>query len=86
MNKDFEPFISFPDQSSNFTYGCEYGRLLQKMEQGDKEISNNGLPIRIENKPLIETTCKKLGYTPIFGNEWFGWIGFIAIKNLSTDN
>jgi len=30
--------ISFPDQSKAFTYGVEYGRILEKMERGDEVV------------------------------------------------
>lgn len=29
--------IKFPDQSQSFTYGVEFGRLLEKIERGDEE-------------------------------------------------
>jgi hypothetical protein len=77
--------ISFGDQSNSFTYGVEYGRLLQKIEQGDDIVTNNGFPIRLENKKLIKDTCKYYGYIPIFieihNDEW---IDFIAMR--TTDN
>lgn len=28
--------LKFPDQSESFTYGVEYGRLLEKIERGDE--------------------------------------------------
>jgi len=83
-----ELLISFDDSSKSFVYGVEYGRLLEKMERGDKEVFNNGFPIRIENKAVIERTCKSLGYIPTFGTNIFsdGWIEFLALKKESTDN
>lgn len=73
--------VRFPDQSESFTYGVEYGRLLEKIERGDEKIENNGFPIRIENKKLLEATCEEYGYTPIFGEEYFNeWIEFIGLK------
>jgi hypothetical protein len=79
--------VKFPDASESFTYGVEYGRLLQKMEQGDNVVMNNGFPVRLENKKLIEDTCKSLGYIPTFGMVHYDeWIEFLAIKKLSNDN
>ena len=37
--------VSFPDQSTSFTYGVEYGRLLEKIERGDNVITNSTQPI-----------------------------------------
>jgi hypothetical protein len=75
--------ISFPDQSTSFCYGVEYGRLLEKIERGDKIIINNGFPVRIENVDLLKDTCLKFGYTPIFGKTYFNeWIEFTGIKEL----
>jgi hypothetical protein len=79
--------ISFPNQSQSFTYGVEFGRLLQKIEQGDDIVMNNGFPVRLENKKLIEDTCKSYGYIPTFGKTHFDeWIEFLAIRKSSTDN
>lgn len=78
--------IRFPDQSSSFCYGVEYGRLLEKIERGDKFIINNGFPVRIENVELLKDTCLKFGYTPIFGKKYYNeWIEFLGIKE-STNN
>ena len=82
-----ELFITFPDQSSSFTYGVEYGRLLAKMERGDETVDNNRFPVRIENIPLIKRTCQKMGYTAVFGAEYFGeWADFLAIKQRISEN
>jgi len=79
--------IKFPDQSESFTYGVEFGRLLEKIERGDEVIKNNGFPIRLENKFLLKITCEKYGYIPSFGNIHFGeWIDFIGIKKTSSNN
>ena len=79
--------ISFPDQSESFAYGCEYGRLLEKMERGDDIVMNNGLPVRVENREVIERTCKYYGYIPTFGKiHWGEWIEFLALKKVSNDN
>jgi hypothetical protein len=78
--------IKFPDQSESFTYGVEFGRLLEKIERGDQFISNNRFPIRIENKQLLMETCKKYGYTAMFGKEYYKeWIDFIGIKQTSNN-
>jgi hypothetical protein len=80
----FEPFISFPDQSASFTYGVEYGRLLQKFEQGDNVVTNNGLPIREENLALLKTTAEKYGYIVAHSTfDFEGWVNFRAIKGLN---
>lgn len=82
-----ELLIKFPDQSDSFAYGVEYGRLLERIERGDTQISNNSFPIRIENKQLLIDTCKAYNYIPVFGNEFFGeWIEFIGMKKTITDN
>lgn len=85
---DSELLIPFGDESKSFTYGVEYGRILEKMERGDKIVMNNRFPIRIENKSVIEKTCRVLGYIPTFGTTIYpdGWIEFIALKKESTDN
>ena len=78
--------IKFPDQSTSFTYGVEYGRLLEKIERGDKIVMNNEFPVRIENVDLLKETCLKFGYVPLFGKKYFDeWIEFIGIKE-STKN
>lgn len=78
--------IKFSDQSASFTYGVEYGRLLEKMQRGDNIVLNYGFPVRVENKKLLEDTCKVKGYIPSFGKMWEGWIEFVAIRKQSTDN
>ena len=78
--------ISFPDQSTSFCYGVEYGRLLEKIERGDKIILNNGFPVRIENLELLKKTCILAGYTPIFGRTYYNeWIEFTGIKELTNN-
>lgn len=79
--------IKFPDQSNSFTYGVEYGRILQKIESGDSFVNNNGFPVRVENKDLLIQTCKEYNYTYNFGSEYFGeWIEFSALKITSSKN
>lgn len=79
--------ISFPDSSQSFTYGVEFGRLLEKIERGDEVIKNNGFPVRIENKQLLTTTCKNFGYIAIFGQIYFNeWIEFLGIKKTNSNN
>lgn len=78
--------LSFSDQSKSFTYGVEFGRLLEKMERGDIAIRNNGFPVREENKHVIERACLAFGYIPSFGKSEDGWIDFIGIKNIVSEN
>ena len=79
--------IVFPDQSKSFTYGVEYGRILQQMESGVDVVMNSGFPVRLENVELIKTTCQALGYVPSFWKIYFEeWIEFIGIKRKSTNN
>lgn len=74
--------IKFKDASDSFTLGCEYGRLLEKIEKGVELIENNGFPIHLKNKELIISTCNKFGYIPFFGERHYDeWIEFKAIKN-----
>ena len=81
-----ELIVKFPDQSESFTYSVEYGRLLEKIERGDQFINNNKFPVRIENKSLLEETCIKYNYVPIWGKVYFGeWIEFIGIKQANQN-
>lgn len=81
-----ELLISFPDQSQSFTYGVEYGRLLQQMEQGDAVVCNRGFPVRIENQKLITDTCKAFGYIPSFGKIHYNeWVEFLGIRKITSD-
>lgn len=74
--------ISFTDQTESFVLGCEYGRILERLEKGIEIVENNGFPVHIKNKQTIIQSCNHFGYTPIFGNEHFGtYIEFRAIKN-----
>lgn len=82
-----ELYIKFTDASPSFSHGVEFGRLLEKMERGDDSITNNGFPIRLENKELVKNACLKGGYIPVFGDTHFGeWIEFMGIKNQLSDN
>ena len=79
--------IKFPDPSASFTYGVEFGRLLEKIERGDEVVKNNGFPVRIENKQLLVDTCKAYGYIASFGEEYYNeWIEFIGIKKTTSEN
>jgi len=79
--------LKFPDQSESFTYGVEFGRLLEKIERGDELINNNEFPVRIENKELLEQTCKRFGYIAIFGEMFFDeWIEFMGIRRTINKN
>lgn len=82
-----ELFIKFPDQSQSFTAGVEYGRLYDRMSKGIEAVTNDGFPVRIENKELLKTTADKFGYICSFGIEHFGeWIEFTAIKKTNSNN
>ncbi|WNI34740.1 hypothetical protein [Chryseobacterium sp. SG20098] len=82
-----ELFIKFPDQSQSFSAGVEYGRLYGRIEKGDPVVTNDGFPVRIENKELLQNTCTKYGYTCNFGAEYYGeWIEFTAIKTTNSKN
>jgi hypothetical protein len=82
-----ELFISFTDQSSSFTAGVEYGRLYDRMQRGEDYVTNDGFPVRIENKILLKNTADKLGYICRFGGEYFNeWIEFCAIKIQHSKN
>ncbi|MGJ1420421.1 hypothetical protein ACR79T_12410 [Sphingobacterium spiritivorum] len=72
--------ISFSDQSQSFTYGVEFGRLLERFQNGIDPITNNGFPVRMENKEVSIQTCRHHGYLPVFGVEKDGYIEFIAMK------
>jgi hypothetical protein len=73
--------IRFPDQSTSFTYGVEFGRLLEKMERGDDVVINNGFPIRKENVEVVKSTCVHYGYIPLFGEMYDNeWVEFTGIK------
>jgi len=75
--------IRFPDQSSSFAYGVEYGRILHKIESGMPIVSNGPFPIRIENKEVLISTCKHYGYEYSFQPCIVeGWEEFIATKNI----
>lgn len=79
--------IKFPDQSESFSYGVEFGRLLEKIERGDDVIKNNGFPIRIENRSVIALACSLHGYISNFGEPYMGgWVNFIGIKKTMSKN
>lgn len=79
--------ISFPDQSQSFTYGVEFGRLLEKIERGDEVIKNNGFPVRVENCSVLALACSLHGYTANFGEPYMdGWVDFIGIKKTMSKN
>lgn len=81
-----ELLLKFTDESESFCNGVEFGRLLEKMQRGDENISNCNFPVKIENKNIIEKSCKEYNYIPIFGNAYFEWIEFIGIKKTFTLN
>ncbi len=75
--------IKFTDQSPSFTYGVEFGRLLEKMERGDNVVMNNGFPVRYENIDTIKLACEEYGYVALLNNKLHdGWVGFVALKKL----
>jgi hypothetical protein len=78
--------IPFTDQSPSFTYGVEFGRLLEKMERGDPAIKNNGFPVRVENLEVLKSACETYGYVATFGDDQNGWIEFLGIKKVASDN
>ena len=79
--------LSFPDSSKSFAYGVEFGRLLQKIQDGKEVIENDGFPVRVENIDVLKNTCKTYGYIPAFGNEYWGeWVEFIGIKKSTSNN
>lgn len=81
-----EIYIRFPDQSKSFTYGVEFGRILEQIEQGKLTVSNHGFPVRLENKELLIATCNRYGYIPSFGKTMFDeWVEFLGIKSQSND-
>lgn len=83
--KKQELIIRFSDQSNSFTYGVEFGRLLNKMENLESPVENNGFPIREENRSVLIQACKAYNYTPIFSTcQVEGWLNFIAIKNMDN--
>ena len=87
MKNDRKLLISFPDYSQSFTYGVEFGRLLQKMQDKKEVIENEGFPVRVENIQLLKKTCEAYGYIPMFGNEYFSeWVEFIGLKKTISDN
>jgi len=74
--------ISFKDQEANFTHGVELGRILNKIQNGESPVENNGFPVRVENRNVLTATCRHYNYTPIFSDcSVEGWVNFIAIKN-----
>lgn len=79
--------IKFPDQSQSFTFGVEYGRLLERIQRGDDPITNDKFPVRAENLELLKSTCSQYGYAAIFGEPYLdGWVDFIGIKKTSSQN
>ncbi|WP_257657693.1 hypothetical protein [Parapedobacter lycopersici] len=82
-----ELFIKFTDSSESFTNGVEFGRLLNKMERGDENVSNNGFPCHIENMEVLESACLAYGYIPVWGKDHYGeWVDFMGIKKVAGDN
>jgi hypothetical protein len=87
MKKHYGLQIKFPDTSPSFAHGVEYGRLLQKMEDGNENVENNGFPVRIENMEILKKTCEVYGYIPVFGQVyWDEWVELICIKKTTSNN
>lgn len=79
--------LKFTDSTPSFTAGFEAGRIDVKMEQGLPMVDNCGFPIHLANKQLVRDMCIQHGYTPSFGDEYFGeWVDFIGIKNVTGTN
>ncbi len=82
-----ELIIRFTDQSQSFANGVEFGRLLQKMEQGDECIQNMGFPVQCSNKNVLIQACNQYGYIPIFSQPILDeWVNFIGVKKTTSDN
>ena len=80
--------ISFDDQSESFVQGVEFGRLLEKMERGDDPISNNGFPVHLKDKGVIERLAKSFGYLSLFGieTECGTYVEFLGMKRNNSEN
>jgi hypothetical protein len=87
MDKTNRLLIPFPDSSQSFTYGVEFGRLLQKIQDGKDVIENEGFPVRIENKKVLKSCCKAYNYIAVFGKEYYGeWVEFMGMKKTTNNN
>lgn len=86
MIADFEPFISFPDNSESFTLGFEAGMIYQQMV-AEIPVINCKVPIHTKNLKVIDDMSLKMGYLPSF---WKSsdeeWTNFSCIKLTGTDN
>lgn len=78
--------ISFTDQSPNFVNGVEFGRILAKAEQGAEALSNAGFPVHMANIEDLKKLCAAYGYVPTFGKEMHGWIDFLGVKQIASEN
>lgn len=81
-----ELVIPFTDESKSFAAGAEFGRLWQKISQGDDIAEQAGFPVRLCNKKVIEDACKYYGYIPSWGKTDGYWIEFVAVKRQSLLN
>lgn len=78
--------IKFPDESESFCNGVEFGRLLEKMSNGEEVVSNYSFPVKIKNKKVILDACAYYGYVPLFGETYFNeWIDFTGVKKTSDN-
>ena len=79
--------ISLSDKTPDFIKGMSFGRLFERMSKGENPVTNDGYPVRIENKEAIIKVCEAFNYTPVFGEEYYEeWISFMGIKNVSSKN
>lgn len=73
--------VRFEDQSPSYAHGVELGRIMHAMELGESMISNNGFPVRVENKATLIDMCRHHGYSAEFGVVWYEeWVSFRAVK------
>lgn len=74
----------FSDQSESFINGIEYGRILQKMQDGLPIVDNDGIPIHEQNYDIIRRAAEYYGYNASFQKLAIdGWIGFKATKGIN---
>jgi len=74
--------VRFENQSPSYAHGVELGRIMHAMELGEPMVSNNGFPVRVENKGTLIDLCRHYGYSAEFGAEWYAeWVSFRAIKS-----
>jgi hypothetical protein len=83
---EFEPFISFPDQSESFVLGYEAGMIYQQMVN-QIDFRENPIPVHTKNVKLIDDMAFKMGYLTMFRKTIYEeWTDFTFIKLIVTDN